>query len=572
MFDSLNNYLITKGFRRNARCDQHKFVYLGAIDAPFLTRANKKLGIMIGFNDVPMFEKPVIYLTERPAPLDNLCVHLENAVEYHSTNIHPICILDNEAKQIDPYQPEGTIEAFLKITAEILKRSQENLALEEFVNEFAGYFGPNTFGIANVLNLEDGLKQCFRIQNDSKLSAQLFLSDNQNKKQLNLWLKKLNYKEATVSNPYATACIRINTVSCLPHSRQFNHPTLAPYLNWFKSLDSPCYAQLRKQMISKDFRRKIEQHHGFFFISIEIRGEYLGLLCKLKNDFIGRFINAGTRNFKTLHNPEVTTVDRTIFEDIGDEQGVRRNFLESNLIGKNIAVVGCGTLGGYVISSLFKAGAGCKGQLTFYDSDTFSIKNTSRHILGANYFGLNKAEAMHAYLNEQGIDRCLEGKSKPCPPISDLSSFDIIIDTTGDYAFSIKLNYEYLNLDLANKPMLYHVALFAGGESSRIFKMGNTGCYRCMDNKSFQRRFSDFKNKQETVVIKKRCGESYLPYPISGSMRVAGQMLSVLLENLHTPKAGSLLFFEAYSKRAKNHKNHELQKQADCPQCKYLQR
>jgi molybdopterin/thiamine biosynthesis adenylyltransferase len=570
MFDSLNEYLLTKGFKRGAPWENHKFVFLGEIECTFLERDVKKLGVMIGFNELPMFEKPNLYLTERPAPLDRLCVHIENASKYHSTDIYPICILDSEAKQIDPYQPEGTLEALLSIASDILKRSQEKIALEEFEMEFAGYFGPNAFGISKITNLESGLIKCFRIQSNSTSPAQFVLSDNHNKKQINFWLKKLGLKDPSVSDPYATALIRLDSIDCLPSTPEFNHSSLAPYLNWLKTLGGSCYAQLRKQMTSSVFRRNIENNNGSFVILLEVRGEYFGLLCSLKNDFTGRFINSGSRNFKALHNPLVSSVDRILFEEVGDEQGVKRNFLESNLIGKNIAVIGCGTLGGYVISSLFKAGAGCRGKLTFYDNDTFSIKNTSRHILGANYFGRNKASALEEYLHEQGIDRKLDGKAEPCPNINDLSDFDIIIDTTGDYAFSIKLNYEYLAFKSDNKPLLYHIALFAGGESSRIFKMGNTGCYRCMDDKSFKRRFPDFKREEDKVAIKKRCGESYLPFPISASMRGAGLMLSVLLDGLDTPKAQSMLFFEAYSKRVKDYKNQELVKQVGCPQCEFI--
>jgi tRNA A37 threonylcarbamoyladenosine dehydratase len=73
-----------------------------------------------------------------------------------------------------------------------------------------------------------------------------------------------------------------------------------------------------------------------------------------------------------------------------------RNIPKSKtLAGKRIALVGCGTIGGYLSDMLVKAGAGsCGGKLTLVDFDGLLPQNIGRHRLGFPDLLSNKAEAM----------------------------------------------------------------------------------------------------------------------------------------------------------------------------------
>jgi hypothetical protein len=65
------------------------------------------------------------------------------------------------------------------------------------------------------------------------------------------------------------------------------------------------------------------------------------------------------------------------------------------LAGKNIAIIGCGTIGGYLSEMLVKAGAGVSGgRLTLVDYETLSPQNIGRHRLGFPDLFSNKAVAM----------------------------------------------------------------------------------------------------------------------------------------------------------------------------------
>ena len=69
---------------------------------------------------------------------------------------------------------------------------------------------------------------------------------------------------------------------------------------------------------------------------------------------------------------------------IDDRYLAQRNIPKSKtLAGKKIALVGCGTIGGYLSDMLVKAGAGtCGGQLTLVDFDGLLPQNIGRHRLG----------------------------------------------------------------------------------------------------------------------------------------------------------------------------------------------
>lgn len=73
------------------------------------------------------------------------------------------------------------------------------------------------------------------------------------------------------------------------------------------------------------------------------------------------------------------------------------NASEALLRGKRVAVVGCGSLGAAVARMLAQAGV---GTLTLIDQDTLASHNTSRHVLGHRFVGVNKARATAQMLTE----------------------------------------------------------------------------------------------------------------------------------------------------------------------------
>jgi hypothetical protein len=63
------------------------------------------------------------------------------------------------------------------------------------------------------------------------------------------------------------------------------------------------------------------------------------------------------------------------------------------LAGKRIALIGCGTIGGFLAKQLAQSGAGsCGGRLLLLDNDVLQPGNLGRHLLGVRDLAHNKAE------------------------------------------------------------------------------------------------------------------------------------------------------------------------------------
>lgn len=110
---------------------------------------------------------------------------------------------------------------------------------------------------------------------------------------------------------------------------------------------------------------------------------------------------------------------------------------------KKVAIVGCGSLGGFVARLLAQAGV---GRFILVDPETLAAHNAARHVLGLDRLGEHKAEALAAMLIKD-----FPHISKPsvyasqfqdllAPALEDLSSADLIISAGIDYEGDMRLD------------------------------------------------------------------------------------------------------------------------------------
>jgi molybdopterin/thiamine biosynthesis adenylyltransferase len=132
---------------------------------------------------------------------------------------------------------------------------------------------------------------------------------------------------------------------------------------------------------------------------------------------VGRFgalVSAGQggmHGFRAKKLPEILSqtnlvtrnarVDRRTFLAIDQETVLGRNQPEARipLAGKHIHLVGLGAVGSVLAQHLVRAGAGSGGgSLHLVDFDTLRPENLGRHLLGAPYLGMNKAQGVALFL------------------------------------------------------------------------------------------------------------------------------------------------------------------------------
>lgn len=195
-----------------------------------------------------------------------------------------------------------------------------------------------------------------------------------------------------------------------------------------------------------------------------------------------------------------------------------------------LALIGCGTIGGYIARALVQLGAGQKSSLLMIDHDKLKPENLGRHLLGARSLGRNKAVALADRLVSDFPDVRLEALDTPAQSAFDrLAGYDLVIDATGDEQFSDALNAFALGvLKNGNRfPPTLFAMLFGNGIAAQSYLarwgMGNA-CYRCL-RPSFEGewRFNPLKSEaRKTTIAIRPCSQgAFIPYAVPASMQAA---------------------------------------------------
>lgn len=206
----------------------------------------------------------------------------------------------------------------------------------------------------------------------------------------------------------------------------------------------------------------------------------------------------------------------------GRNMGGRRN-----LSGKNIALIGCGTIGGFLAHQLAQSGAGAAGgKLVLVDHDKLKTANLGRHLLGAPYLNRNKAEGCRDFLKEQLPMLNLKHQDVDAANCNwTASGLDLVIDATGEEGFSIALNERSVRARPGGPPVLF-VWLLGNGAAAQSLSTGDPefACFKCLKPKlAGEPRFRTLKNVQEILVERNAsCGDAlYVPFPVSRSVAAA---------------------------------------------------
>lgn len=244
---------------------------------------------------------------------------------------------------------------------------------------------------------------------------------------------------------------------------------------------------------------------------------------------------------------------------------------ESELSFKSIALIGCGTIGGYLSELLVRNGAGL-GQkcLHLYDRDSLKPHNFSRHTLSISDFGSNKASALAAKLkNSTHLTNNISGFDSNFT-ISEgmLRKYDIVIDATGRPPVSKRLAFIVRQMS-AKRPTIIHVFNDGNGRAAKVLVDENLSCYGCMTvDKSihqdhFDTRFKDLDLSKEKKVS---CGSTYTIYDAGVSQISAAMALEAVLNTLNarTPWTYSEFILDP---RYRTGKRKILQPQKQCVVC-----
>lgn len=121
----------------------------------------------------------------------------------------------------------------------------------------------------------------------------------------------------------------------------------------------------------------------------------------------------------------------------------RRGSLSPDLCQSKILLLGAGALGSVVSESLARSGV---TDLIIVDGEDFSVGNLSRHVLGIDNIGKNKAVALAEHIRKVFPHICVNPVSNDFPIYSeeildDIASADIVIDCTSSDSVIENIDY-----------------------------------------------------------------------------------------------------------------------------------
>lgn len=140
--------------------------------------------------------------------------------------------------------------------------------------------------------------------------------------------------------------------------------------------------------------------------------------------------------------------------------------------GRNIVLVGCGTIGGLLAKFLGQSGAGHRRRLSLVDPDKLAPGNVGRHWLGPRHVGAPKAEGCRDEI-KAAFPRS-DVRAHACSILEKLSlvaSADLVVDATGEEAAAIALNQRLVDRRPSG-PAAVHVWLAGNGAAAPVIAAG----------------------------------------------------------------------------------------------------
>jgi hypothetical protein len=444
--------------------------------------------------DPTFFDLPRIRLLEIPPELPAAVPHLGAD--------GGLCYLAKGTVVLDIYDPVGQSLACLERAAVVFGQIVKGEMIEDLAEEFFAYWH-GWLCFVDMQGNDLGRQNCIVAQANG--SPVWFITDNEDRTTEKL--KSLGYQvtDRTVLT------YRVKTdAQPRPLTSHWPPETVGDVLAWQSTLDPRCRRKIHER-IKEGERRKAN-----------------GVLIVIESPLM-------TYGFAVLYDrqPPVQKSKLTDRRDssyglkvmpisvvrIDDRYLAQRNMPNSKtLAGKNIAVIGCGTIGGYLSDMLVKAGAGtCGGKLTLVDFDCLLPQNIGRHRLGFPDLLSNKAEAM-----AKELKRLAPGAEVRALPVdvrqAQLGELDLLIDATGEESLGHWLCGHYP----PPTPML-SVWIEGPGTAVRALLRTNASgaCYRCLWHSNGRGELRSTIDPLPAILAGHGCEGLYVPFPASVSVHAA---------------------------------------------------
>ncbi len=444
--------------------------------------------------DPTFFDLPRIRLLEIPDALPNVVPHIGGD--------GGLCYLTKGAVVLDIYDPVGQFLACLQLATAVLGQILKGEMVEDLVEEFFAYWsGWLCFVDMQGENL--GRQNCIVAQANG--NPLWFITDDENRTTKKL--QSLGYQ----STDKTVLTYRVKTTAQpRPLTSHWPPETVRDILAWQSTLDPRCRRKIHQRI--KEGQNK--KANGVLIL-IESPLMTYGFAVLFDHQPLTQKTKLADRR-DSIYGLKAMPV--TVIR-IDDRYLAQRNIPKSNtLAGKKIALVGCGTIGGYLSDMLVKAGAGTSGgKLTLVDFDSLLPQNIGRHRLGFPDLLSNKAEAM-----AKELKRLAPGAEVHALPVdvrkAQLGQLDLLIDATGEESLGHWLSGRYR----APTPML---SIWIEGPGTAVRALLRTtasgACYRCLWHSNRRGELRSTLDPLPTILAGHGCEGLYVPFSASVSVHAA---------------------------------------------------
>ena len=460
--------------------------------------------------DPTFFDLPRIRLLEIPPELPNAVPHLGAE--------GGLCYLAKGTVVLDIYDPVGQSLACLQRAAAVLGQILKGEMIEDLAEEFFAYWN-GWLCFVDMQGGDLGRQNCIVARANG--NPLWFITDNEDRT-----TRKLHSLGYQVTDKTVLTYRVKTTAQPRPLTSHWPPETVGDVLAWQSTLDPRCRRKIHERI--KEGQSK--KANGVLII-IESPLMTYGFVVLFDHQVSQKTKLADRRDSSFGLKVMPVSVIR-----IDDRYLAQRNIPKSKtLAGKRIALVGCGTIGGYLSDMLVKAGAGsCGGKLTLVDFDGLLPQNIGRHRLGFPDLLSNKAEAM-----AKELKRLSPGVEVHALPVdvrqAQLGKLDLLIDATGEESLGHWLCGRYR----APTPML-SVWIEGPGTAVRALLRTNASgaCYRCLWQSHRRGELRSTIDALPNILAGHGCEGLYVPFPASVSVQAASlgaEMALDWVKGVHSP-------------------------------------
>ncbi|GEM_PF-252501 len=470
---------------------------------------------------------PKIRLLTKPEGLPAAVPHLGPNGE--------LCFLAEGTVVLDIFDPVGQTLACLKQAELVLDKVLLGELVDDLAEEFFAYWGRYSCHI-DIEGKQLGEQRC--LFGEAAGRTMLCITDDEARTARKL--AALEFKSTSES----VLTFRIRTpAQPRPWAGAWPPSTVSEMLDWQSTLDPRCRRKLHER-IREGFRKKapvmlvlIESPlltYGIVIRLEEVLAHSRAVSPKLTKGNKAKRVKLAERGDPTLR----AQVQPLWLVRIDDAYVASRSVPNlATLGGLNLAVVGCGTIGGHLADALLRMGAGTLGgRLTLIDPDTFGAQNIGRHRLGFPSLDSNKASALKAEL-----ERMLPSANVRALPVdvrkAELGTLDLLIDATGEESLGHWLSERYG----ASVPIL-SVWIDGPGAAVRglLHAPHDGACFRCLWHYAREGELLSVVGGASTLLAGQGCEGLFVPFPNTVSLHAATLGAEMALDWLNDPSSPQL--------------------------------